>query len=249
MPDPDTPGLLPSLTHVEIQGETEIAAGGSLVDGGGILEKPQCGGQAQSPEEQQHPQQPHRRPKMWPQFPSQAVPGLSRGTQLGTGPAGMGSTGRALSDPQKHIRFCREPERCRGDGCGWSRAGDRRWQSHGDGWGDTVTAAIAYGPPRGARLRVAISGCSSWGGYFGVQAVPTSGNVARKGEDKRAQGPSIPPISPPQPDGADSSEPARTGHHPCSPTVSPSLGRDTPKPARGEAAVQGNGSGKGAGAG
>lgn len=93
---------------------------------------------------------------------------------------------------------------------------------HGD-------SSHSLSPAAGARLRVAISGCPSRGGYFGVQAVPASGNVARKGEDRRAQGPSMPPISPPQADGADSSEPARTGHHPCTPPSVPFPGQGHPK--------------------
>lgn len=57
-------------------------------------------------------------------------------------------------------------------------------------------AGAAPSPPRGAGFWVAILGCPSRGGYFGVRAVPTSGNVARKGEDSRAQGPSITPDIP-----------------------------------------------------
>lgn len=110
-------------------------------------------------------------------------------------------------------------------GCHGDRVG-----GHGHSSLSLLPAGAAARPPHDASLGVAISGCPSWGGYFGVQAVPTSGNVARTAGHRTRPSP---PISPPQPDGADSTEPARAGHYP----YSVPFGAGTPQnPARGEAA-------------
>lgn len=173
------------------------------------------------------------------------TPKCGRSRRAGVSLAYLGgrSWGRARQEwgtqegpPRTRIRSCGEPEKCGGDGCGRSRVGTGGGSATTGGHGDRVGTGpqrpepIAREVPvsgwlfRDGHLGVAISGCR--------RSLPAE--LWRGGRTAGRRAPPSPPISPRQPDGADSTDPARTGHHPQCPLPQ---GRDSPNRARAGAAA------------